>query len=71
VRIHPHGYDWSDRYPSIVRAAANLRCQSAITPETSSKQFYSQGVPLSSVVFKGEEPDEGGVVKRQTCEVHL
>ena len=24
------GYDWSDRYPSIVRAAANLRCQSAI-----------------------------------------
>ena len=25
-----NGYDWSDRYPSIVRAAANLRCQSAI-----------------------------------------
>ena len=24
------GYDWSDRYPSIVRAATNLRCQSAI-----------------------------------------
>ena len=24
------GYDWSDRYPSIVRAAAKLRCQSAI-----------------------------------------
>ena len=24
------GHDWSDRYPSIVRAAANLRCQSAI-----------------------------------------
>jgi len=25
-----NGYDWSNRYPSIVRAAANLRCQSAI-----------------------------------------
>jgi DNA ligase D-like protein (predicted ligase) len=25
-----NGDDWSDRYPSIVRAAANLRCQSAI-----------------------------------------
>jgi ATP-dependent DNA ligase len=25
-----NGYDWSDRYPSIVRTAANLRCQSAI-----------------------------------------
>ena len=25
-----NGYDWSDRYPSIVRSAANLRCQSAI-----------------------------------------
>jgi DNA ligase D-like protein (predicted ligase) len=25
-----NGYDWSDRYPSIVRAASRLRCQSAI-----------------------------------------
>jgi bifunctional non-homologous end joining protein LigD len=25
-----NGHDWSDRYPSIVRAAATLRCQSAI-----------------------------------------
>jgi hypothetical protein len=25
-----NGYDWSDRYPSIVRAAAKVRCQSAI-----------------------------------------
>ena len=25
-----NGHDWSDRYPSIVRAAANLQCQSAI-----------------------------------------
>src|SRR5262245_52321923 len=25
-----NGYDWSDRYPSIVRAAAKLRCKSAI-----------------------------------------
>jgi bifunctional non-homologous end joining protein LigD len=25
-----NGYDWSDRYPSIVRAVANLRCPSAI-----------------------------------------
>ena len=25
-----NGHDWSDRYPSIVRAAANLRCKSAI-----------------------------------------
>jgi bifunctional non-homologous end joining protein LigD len=25
-----NGYDWSDRYPSIVRAAASLRCQSAL-----------------------------------------
>ena len=25
-----NGYDWSDRYPSIVRAAANLRCGLAI-----------------------------------------
>jgi bifunctional non-homologous end joining protein LigD len=25
-----NGYDWTDRYPSIVRAAANLRCRSAI-----------------------------------------
>ena len=25
-----NGYDWSDRYPSIVRAAASLRCKSAI-----------------------------------------
>jgi bifunctional non-homologous end joining protein LigD len=25
-----NGHDWSDRYPSIVRAAAKLRCQSAI-----------------------------------------
>ena len=24
------GYDWTDRYPSIVRAASSLRCQSAI-----------------------------------------
>jgi bifunctional non-homologous end joining protein LigD len=24
------GFDWSDRYPSIVRAASNLRCKSAI-----------------------------------------
>src|SRR5262245_54998162 len=25
-----NGYDWSDRYPSIVRAAAKLQCKSAI-----------------------------------------
>jgi bifunctional non-homologous end joining protein LigD len=25
-----NGYDWTDRYPSIVRAASSLRCQSAI-----------------------------------------
>src|SRR6476620_7859115 len=25
-----NGYDWSDRYPSIVRAAINLPCKSAI-----------------------------------------
>jgi bifunctional non-homologous end joining protein LigD len=25
-----NGHDWSDRYPSIVRAASNLRCRSAI-----------------------------------------
>jgi bifunctional non-homologous end joining protein LigD len=25
-----NGHDWSDRYPSIVRAAAGLRCKSAI-----------------------------------------
>jgi DNA ligase D-like protein (predicted ligase) len=25
-----NGHDWSDRYPSIVKAASNLRCQSAI-----------------------------------------
>ena len=25
-----NAYDWSDRYPSIVRAAANLRCELAI-----------------------------------------
>jgi DNA ligase D-like protein (predicted ligase) len=25
-----NGHDWTDRFPSIVRAAANLRCQSAI-----------------------------------------
>ena len=25
-----NGYDWSDRYPSIVRAAASLHCKSAI-----------------------------------------
>ena len=25
-----NGYDWSDRYPGIVRAASNLRCRSAI-----------------------------------------
>ena len=25
-----NGHDWSERYPSIVRAAAELRCQSAI-----------------------------------------
>jgi bifunctional non-homologous end joining protein LigD len=25
-----NGYDWSDRYPGIVRASASLRCQSAI-----------------------------------------
>src|SRR5262245_42756132 len=25
-----NGYDWSDRYPGVVRAAANLRCKSAI-----------------------------------------
>ena len=25
-----NGYDWSDRYPAIVRAAARLRCKSAI-----------------------------------------
>src|SRR6478672_6693263 len=25
-----NGHDWSDRYPSIVRAAASLRCKSAI-----------------------------------------
>src|SRR5262245_21236709 len=25
-----NGHDWSDRYPSIVQAAANLRCKSAI-----------------------------------------
>jgi ATP-dependent DNA ligase len=25
-----NGHDWTDRYPSIVRAAADLRCQSAI-----------------------------------------
>jgi bifunctional non-homologous end joining protein LigD len=25
-----NGHDWSDRYPGIIRAAANLRCQSAI-----------------------------------------
>ena len=25
-----NGYDWTDRYPSIARAASSLRCQSAI-----------------------------------------
>ena len=25
-----NGYDWTDRYPSIVRAAAKLDCQSGI-----------------------------------------
>jgi bifunctional non-homologous end joining protein LigD len=25
-----NGHDWSDRYPSIVRAATNLPCKSAI-----------------------------------------
>ena len=25
-----NGYDWSDRYPSIIRAASHLPCQSAI-----------------------------------------
>jgi bifunctional non-homologous end joining protein LigD len=25
-----NGHDWSERFPAIVRAAANLRCQSAI-----------------------------------------
>jgi bifunctional non-homologous end joining protein LigD len=25
-----NGYDWTDRYPGIVRAASNLRCKSAI-----------------------------------------
>src|SRR5512134_1805327 len=25
-----NGFDWSERYPSIVRAATNLRCKSAI-----------------------------------------
>ncbi len=25
-----NGYDWTENYPSLVRAAANLRCQSAI-----------------------------------------
>jgi ATP-dependent DNA ligase len=25
-----NGYDWSDRYPGLFRAAANLRCESAI-----------------------------------------
>jgi bifunctional non-homologous end joining protein LigD len=25
-----NGYDWTDRYPSMFRAAANLRCKSAI-----------------------------------------
>jgi ATP-dependent DNA ligase len=25
-----NGHDWSDRYPGIVRAAAGLRCKSAI-----------------------------------------
>jgi bifunctional non-homologous end joining protein LigD len=25
-----NGHDWSDRYPSIILAASNLRCQSAI-----------------------------------------
>src|SRR5262245_62477574 len=25
-----NGYDWSDRYPGIVRAAAKLQCKSAI-----------------------------------------
>jgi bifunctional non-homologous end joining protein LigD len=25
-----NGHDWTDRYPSIVLAAANLRCKSAI-----------------------------------------
>jgi bifunctional non-homologous end joining protein LigD len=25
-----NGYDWTDRYPSIVRTAAKLRCKSAI-----------------------------------------
>jgi ATP-dependent DNA ligase len=24
-----NGYDWTDRYPSIVRAASKIRCQSA------------------------------------------
>ena len=25
-----NGYDWSDRYPGIIRAATNLRCKSAV-----------------------------------------
>jgi ATP-dependent DNA ligase len=25
-----NGFDWSDRYPSIVRASTKLRCKSAI-----------------------------------------
>ena len=25
-----NGYDWSDRYPSIARAASSFRCQSAV-----------------------------------------
>ena len=44
-----NGHDWTDRYPSIVLAAANLRCKSAII-DGEAISFWS---PFSNAIRDG------------------
>jgi hypothetical protein len=50
------GYDWSDRYPGIVRAAAKLHCQSAITENG-----------LQAYLSLHFAPETGGGRRRVAC----
>jgi ATP-dependent DNA ligase len=53
-----NGHDWTDRFPSIVRAAANLRCQSAILGD---EAIVQNGNGASD--FEAEQGLEGVVSK--------
>ena len=50
-----NGFDWSERYPSIVRAASNLKCKSAIID---GEAIVQNGDGVSD--FEALRPHSGG-----------